>query len=162
MITRVPTSIASAAAVATLAAVGCMPTGCGGHVPVALDSFRDGYGVMAPSERTAEVLDDAFAFWGVPYELTDDRGRGVVHVTLVDVAAGLHYRGTGWRAGCRASIVADEDPEVLRHELGHVWGLGHVDDEDNLMHPYRGDGETLTDDQRDRAHDTMQRFLACE
>ncbi len=158
MITRASTSTASALVVIALVSV---PTGCGGHVPVALDSFRDGYGVMVPSDETAALLDDAFTFWGVPYELVDDRGRGVVHVTLVDVAPGTHYRGTGWRSGCRASIVADEDPEVLRHELGHVWGLSHVDDEDNLMHPYRGDGETLTDAQRERAQDNIDRFLTC-
>ncbi|MFO6452512.1 MULTISPECIES: matrixin family metalloprotease [unclassified Aeromicrobium] len=37
-----------------------------------------------------------------------------------------------------AAMTEQERLQVIRHELGHVVGLDHVDDQDELMHPHSG------------------------
>ena len=37
-----------------------------------------------------------------------------------------------------AAMTEEERLQVIRHELGHVVGLDHVDDQDELMHPHSG------------------------
>jgi hypothetical protein len=133
-------------------------SGCGDAVPVYLTESEPG-----PSPRARELLDDAFAFWGVDYYLADESGHGVYSIALIEVDDSLEHRGFTERDGnCGRRTWSDRDETVLRHELGHAWRLrGHSDDPEHLMSALGGDGETVTDAQWDTANDTIDRFVRC-
>lgn len=38
------------------------------------------------------------------------------------------------RVLCHRGVWAEPNPEIIAHELAHALGLGHVEDENNLMH----------------------------
>jgi hypothetical protein len=54
-------------------------------------------------------------------------GQVVLNVEREELRAGAADRAFSWGS-------------TLRHELGHLVGLAHVDDEDELMHVHPGDG----------------------
>jgi hypothetical protein len=54
-------------------------------------------------------------------------GQVVLNAERDDLVAGGRDRASSWRA-------------IMMHELAHVLGLGHVEDEDELMYTYPGEG----------------------
>lgn len=64
---------------------------------------------------------------GAPGDRTYVTGQIVFNVERGDLVAGAGQRSTSWGA-------------TVRHELGHLLGLAHVEDEDQLMHPHPGEG----------------------
>lgn len=65
-----------------------------------------------------------------------------------------------WRKGCKRVGWAHTDAAIIAHEIAHLLGLDHVDDEDNLMHSSVG-GTELTGWQHDDMEKNLRRFLAC-
>ena len=59
------------------------------------------------------------------YEVARDRSTRRLHLVSGQVI--LHIG--------KAPTTANRYLRVLRHELGHIVGLGHIEDEDQLMHP---------------------------
>jgi hypothetical protein len=140
--------------------------GCSGPVPVYLSSSETpGSPLTDPPARERELLDEAFGFWGYEYELVGPGAAvasyGAIEVSLVDLddapVDGYHAPPTP----CRRAVWSSFDPEVLAHELGHAFGLEHVDDRENLMHPRRPRGQEVTDAQWDDSGAAVGRFLAC-
>jgi hypothetical protein len=139
-------------------ALALLLAGCGEAVPVYLTETEPG-----PTDEAIDLLDEAFAFWGADYYLTDETGHGVLSIALVEIDDSEEHRGYTERDGdCGRRMWVDRDPVVLRHELGHAWNLrGHSDDPEHLMSVQGGDGETVTDEQWDTAQDTIDRFIRC-
>jgi hypothetical protein len=64
-------------------------------------------------------------------------------VTSLERSRGLHIGLSGY-----VLIAALSPPVTLAHEIGHVAGLLHRSDPENLLEPGRPDGSTLTNWQR--------------
>jgi hypothetical protein len=64
---------------------------------------------------------------GTAGERTYVSGQVVLNAERTDLVAGFDDRATSWGA-------------TLLHELAHVLGLDHVDDEDELLHIFPGEG----------------------
>ena len=82
----------------------------------------------APHENGLPLLDvdhglAAPVALGPPGERVYVSGQVILNAERDELIPGHGDRGTSWGA-------------ILRHELGHLLGLGHVDDPDQLMHPH--------------------------
>ena len=153
----------------TIALAALFLAGCAGPVPVYLQTFDAAPGpITAPSPRVREVLDEGFGVWGLEYELVRPEARlrsyGAVDLTIVDLAHGVDARvgGSAYQpAPCRPRVGVDADGRLLAHELGHVWGLEHVEDPANLMFFRAGDPGEITDEQYETVDREVSLLLAC-
>jgi hypothetical protein len=134
---------------------------CAEPVHVHLTTGR-GEGLLDADERETATLDDGFGFWGREWKLVELgqlRGdQGVVQVRMFGwvLGGGLHLP----EGDCFAKVWTTFDGNALAHELGHIWGLEHVDDLDNLMVEERA-GDDLTEAQWETAEKRMRRFGRC-
>lgn len=107
------------------------------------------------------ILDDAFGWWGVPYVLTDR--AATITIIMVRIDDGPRQSGGEWKAApCRHVLWVDYDADLLTHELGHTWGLEHLDAQGNVMH-HDADmlGHEITEEQDRKADKAITRLRAC-
>lgn len=109
-------------------------TGCSGDsVPIAV--FDESYRATDPGrDELPEVVADACDVLGIACHAADFKDLGVVTVALVPDSTELQQKGRVLASfACRQIVWSVDDPFVLAHELGHVFGLDHVADHRNLM-----------------------------
>lgn len=94
--------------------------------------------------------------------LLTDRGGfvwGVDELDAEDRPCSRSLAGLATDRVCEPRVWATGRPNVLAHELGHVLGLNHNDDPDNVMHPVPG--ELTTETQMTRVHRHAHNLAAC-
>lgn len=135
---------------------------CSQAVPVYLTSSDATHGKL--TERSEKLLDESFEFWGLEWE-PSDMLYGSVYIALVDVDEPVtNYEGAAIQEvlTCRRTLWSNFDRDILAHELGHAFGLDHVDDKNNIMYPRVPDGPPeTTDEQWDLVQNGVDRFLLC-
>ena len=92
----------------------------------------------------------------------DDRGRGAITITVFDSPGGFVAGRTQASAACFKACWVIDDPIVVAHEVGHLFGLHHVDDPDNIMYPVlekMSADVDLDDDQRHQLERRSARFV---
>jgi hypothetical protein len=108
----------------------------------------------------------ACVMWGLDCYISDDR-IGAVALVLTDryahdvdgdgeTSAGI---GPDLGHGCKRLAWASGSPRVMAHELGHEFGLRHVDDPTNVMHD--PPGSEVEDWQVKRVQRNAQRLSGC-
>ena len=138
-----------------------LPTACDApRVPVVHLDQTDG---EAPFER----VEEACAFWGLDCYEADDED-GALTIMLGDRCA--HDQRHGDEPLC--GEVFDEDPcspmlfaaywdMALEHEIGHVFGLKHSDDEANVMFWFGAMGTESSEQQERRVQRRARALAAC-
>ena len=112
-------------------------------------------------DEMPEWVEDVCALLELECVLEDDDGlRGKVMVFTTPNP----QHGTAGQVlangACRKAVWVVEGASVgLAHELGHVFGLEHVDDEVNVMFE-KDPGDELTEDQLDDVHRRAGRFVS--
>jgi hypothetical protein len=89
----------------------------------------------------------------------------VVIRLIDDVDPKRHRRGVHWRYQADKSkrwiiLSSRADPEILTHELGHYFGLGHNEVMNNVMSYHRNGGELFFDDGQKTKIRAQAAFLA--
>lgn len=111
-----------------------------------------------PAPEVLTLLAETGSILGYPLELTKspDYEYGAVTVVLHD-ASPPNVGFALVTRGCRRALWSEPRPQVLAHELGHVFGLIHVMDPTNLMFPAEMfESHDLTPKQRE----TLDRGIA--
>lgn len=135
-------------------------SGCG-PVPIKVFDEREGRGEREAMDELPPEVEGACAIWGLEcYAHPDGNLRGdlVIMVTDdLDSGHGGRELASGW---CAKAVWAELRVESLAHEIGHAFGLHHVDDEENLMteEGYGGEIGHVTDDQIDTVQAAAGRF----
>lgn len=152
---------------ASITALALALTGCNEPIAVWLVSFdSDIQPVTHPSAEVRDVLDEAFDFWGLEYQLLGDDASlgsyGALRITIIPKSSWATIEGGYSKlAPCRHIIEVMPDGQSLAHEMGHAWlGYDHADDVNNLMASDPEDWE-LTDAQWDEAERSINHLQAC-
>lgn len=123
-------------------------TGCGEPTTVRVYAERD----------ATLVLEEAGALLGLQLA----RGDGPIILELVDPAPGEPSGRLLARRSCLRVLRASYQPIVVAHELGHAFGLDHVDEPTNIMAPYTdANSIDLQDGQREKLLDAARRLSRC-
>jgi hypothetical protein len=155
--------------VIAVGAISCavLLSGCGApDVPVQLKTSRH-YGPVTDEmmdDELRDLMDEAFGHWGVTYTLSKTTRHSGVQINLIDVkltpggAAGNHSDN----GPCRQEIWVHWDVNLLKHELGHAFGVKkHSSDPWNIMHWSVPLADDVTDKQFDRAQLGASLLGAC-
>lgn len=141
-------------------AIVALLAGCTLDLPVRVHDERNG---PAAERELPESVVEACELWGLSCE-SDPGGssRGVAVLYLFD---DWQDESTGGRTvmhtACKRKAWVSDDPLVIAHELGHLFGLDHDRDPVNIMW---GDvalehaPDEITDDQIDTVHAHVERF----
>jgi hypothetical protein len=116
-------------------------------------------GVRVHAERNAEaLLVQTSEILGVSLE----EGDGPIVLELVDVAPGEPAGRLLLERSCLRVIRARWSATVVAHEMGHAFGLDHVDDPYNVMAVYVDEESVeLTSSQRDTIETSAGQLATC-
>lgn len=137
--------------------------GCSGPVPVSVVTTWDLERSSGdPSEEAREIVDEAFAAWGLSWAPSDtiDASLELTLTWFEDGTSGVH--GFNVSSGdCDKSITVEPDALLLAHEVGHVFGLEEHDEEQGhvMSHPLLG--WEIGDGQAAVVQDDADRFSRC-
>jgi hypothetical protein len=145
-------------------------TGCG--TPTVRLTVFDERGTNPPEHELAELpaeVEAACELLPVGCEVSRFRSAGLGRVELHLVPDDMRRGRVIGRRPCWASVMArGSDPAAIAHELGHVFGLDHVDEAGRLMNPVAdhvdGDedyGQVLDEDEIDQVLDSAGAMEAC-
>jgi hypothetical protein len=131
-------------------------TGCAERLPL---NVRDGENVGSLAELPPVVV-DACDVIGLECEAVDHE-YGAITIDLVRTDERVRGRAGGVGI-CSPWVWVDPTSVYVAHELGHVLGLEHRDDEGALMQPApREDEVELDDDEMDEIERGGNRLVAC-
>lgn len=144
--------------------------GCGTPT-VRLTVFEE-RGTHPPEHELAELpaeVEAACELLPVGCEVSRFRSAGLGRVELHLIPDRMRRGRVIGRRPCWASVMArGSDPAAIAHELGHVFGLDHVDEAGRLMNPVAdhvdGDedyGQVLDEDEIDQVLDSAGAMEAC-
>lgn len=146
--------------------------GCGEALPIYVvsshaDAVENPDYVNRLTPEDIEVLDEAFAIVGFPYELVDYK-HGSVQIDLVEVEPGQFRGRQSLRTPCRRIFRSERHSVSVAHELGHAL----IDDEqdthrdeeqwpDNVMVYEPHDDAEFTDLQLDVMESERRMIVGC-
>lgn len=118
-----------------------------------------------PADDVAALLDESVGYWVSDYEITHDSTRAVMTILLVDAVPESPLDGRTWRHDdCHWMVWSANNPWILTHELGHAFGLQHVEKgvEGNIMANSLGTiGDDLTYLQEETATRRIDHLRDC-
>src|SRR5574338_533293 len=124
------------------ACVVVLSVGCAQPVPIhPFDSTS-----VRELDHLPEVVDEACAIVGLECAHSS-HSYGAVTVDIVDATGSIH--GRNFDKPCSPVVWFDEDPNILAHELGHVFELEDLHGEPENVMNQASQGDVLTDDQQD-------------